>query len=271
MRRTTTALLATALPLSLLAFTPAVDDSVDDSETTPQQDVQAGDVLTPEPIDVTMYLHGDDEVGTVDENAYAGESNGILEMDRVEPTGGYETRAITNYAQGPNARCAGNGLLPVWVGVLGDGTIEGFATMDFRVLGGTGGEAVIDVFTGVSGQACNEAYPEPVASQSFTIPAGEGGVSVQIDLAGVKADTYLMVQVRGADSPNAMDNPVDDPGAPIWPSSIAPTDPTAQGRIVYDGESFLSNISFTCQPDDVVVEEGQTAEDALAGADCLPY
>ncbi len=245
MRRSLAALAAATLSLGAIATT------------------HAGEL--PDPIDVQMFFHGDDELQLVDENAYAGDSSGVLVMDRVAPTdNSYETKAITNYAQGPNARCAGNGLLPVWAGFM-HGTIEGFAEVQFDVLGGTGGEVVVDVFTDVSGQACNADYPEPVGSVKVTLPEAFGTVSAFIDLDGVRADTYLMVQVRGADSEHGVDNPQPNPGSPVWPSRIAPTDPTAQGRIVYDGTNFLSGISFTCQPD--ALEDGETAEDAT----CLPF
>ena len=264
MRRTLTTLLAAALPLSLIAFAPTTSDDTSDPNPGPETTETEPTTITPDPIGVTMYFHGDDGVQVVDEDSYA-TRDGILDMDRTAPSdNSYETRQITNYVQGPNARCAGNGLLPVWVGFFGKGTIEGFGTVTLRVLGGTGGPVTVDVVTDVTGQACTEAYPEPVASATVNTPLGEGEITAVLDLDGVRADAYLMVQVRGADSESGVDNPVANPGAPIWPGRIAPTDASAQGRVVYDGTSFLSNITFTCQPDDV-----ETAE-AAAEADCLP-
>lgn len=264
MRRIASTLLAAALPLSLLAFAPSVDQSSDAGAT----ETTDPSTITPEPVEVTMYLHGDDEADLVDENAYAGDSSGILEMDRTAPDGAYETKQITNYAQGPNAKCAGNGLLPVWVGYVGKGTITGTATLDLTVVGSTGGEVVVDVFKDVSGQACNEAYPEPVASTTVTLPVGEGDLSVPLELDGVSPDFQLMVQIRGADSPNGVDNPAPNPGAPIWPSRIAPTDPAAQGRVVYDGVDFQSGLTFTCQPDAVTLDAQGNPDH---NADCMPY
>lgn len=263
--RRTTLLAAAALCASTLAFAPAVDDGATTTDETTTDEAEAA---LPDPVDIEMFLHGDAEVDLVDENAYAGDSSGVLSMDRTAPTGNYETKQITNYAQGPNARCAGNGLLPVWAGFAGRGTIVGDATLTFTALGSTGGDVVVDVFTDVNAQACNEAYPEPAASTTVTLPAGEGLVTVPIDLDGVAPSTYLMVQIRGADSANGVDNPVDDPGAPIWPSRIAPTDPMAQGRIVYDGENFQSSLSFTCQPDAVTFDaDGEPSHTP----DCLPF
>lgn len=268
MRRIVPALLAAALPLSMLAFAPATsDDTAEDGTAAEETTEEAPATITPEPIDVTMYFHGNDGAQIIDEDAYAS-TGGILEMDRTAPAdNSYETRQITNYVQGPNARCAGNGLLPVWVGFFGKGTMQGFGTVTLRVLGGTGGPVTIDVFTDVSGQACNEAYPEPVASATVNTPVGEGEMTAVLDLDGVRADAFLMVQVRGADG-SGVDNPVGNPGAPIWPSRVAPTDPTGQGRVVYDGTSFLSNITFTCLPDDVTFDaDGEPSHDP----NCLPF
>lgn len=269
MRRIASTLLAAALPLSLLAFAPSLEES-GAGEATATADGDST-VLTPDPIEVTMYLHGDDELAKVDDNAYAGTSGGVLPMDREAPDGDYETKQLTNYAQGPNARCAGNGLLPVWQGFAGQGTITGPAVLDLTFLGSTGGQVVVDVFVDVSGQACNEAYPEPVATAVATLPMGEGDLSIPLELDGVRPGSYLMVQLRGADSATSVANPVPNPGAPTWPGAALPTDPTAQGRVVYDGADFQSRLTFTCQPDDVVVTAGQSEQDALAGADCLPY
>ncbi|MFT4837644.1 MAG: hypothetical protein ACI9OB_000092 [Nonlabens sp.] len=228
-------------------------------------------VELPDPVDVTMFFHGDDAVQAVDEDAYAGDSSGVLEMDRTAPTDdSYETKSITNYAQGPNARCAGNGLLPVWVGYVGRGTLTGSGTVAFDVLGGTGGEVVVDVFTDVTGQACNEDYPEPVASTTVTLPAGAGTATATLDLDGINPSYYLMVQIRAADSTNGIDNPQPNPGAPVWPSRILPTDPTAQGRVVYDGTSYLSGITFSCQPDAIPTND-TTGQPEYAEADCLPF
>lgn len=275
MRRLTTALVAAALPLALTAFTPVVTDT-DEEEESPTESTESttesDDVLTPDPISVTMYFHGDDTVDVIDDDTYAGATGGILSMDRTAPTdNSYETRQLVNYLQGPNAACSGNGLFPVWTGWVGDGTLSGFGTVTFRSLGSVGGDVLVEVFADVTGTQCNESYVEPVATTQVTLPAGEGEVTAVLDLDGVEPDSSIMVQLRPVDSPASTENPIDDPGAPIWPAAIAPHHPQSQTRIVYDGTNFLSNISFTCQPDDVTVDEGETAEEALAGADCLPF
>lgn len=266
MRRLPTILLATALGASLLAFAPATDgaESGVDEGAGAEQDTTD----LPDPVDVTMYFHGDDEVDVVDDNTTSPTGSALL-MDRTAPTdNSYETKQLVNYVQGPNARCAGNSLLPIWSGFVGNGTLTGFGTVTFRSLGSVGGDVIVEVFTDVSGQACNEAYPEPAASTQVTLPAGEGEVTAVLDLDGVDPTSSLMVQLRPADSPTKTANPVPDPGAPTWPAFITPHHPLSQTRVVYDGTSFLSNISFTCQPDEVTFdEEGQPSHTP----DCLPF
>lgn len=274
MRRLTTALLAAALPLTMLAFAPAPADLQAEDSTTAEAEVDAepGDVLVPDPIDVTMYFHGDDTVDVTDDDTYAGDTGGILEMDRTAPTdNSYETRQLANYVQGPNASCAGNGLFPVWQGWVGEGTLTGFGTVTFRSLGSVGGDVVVEVFADVTGTLCNEEYVEPVASAQVTLPTGEGEVQAVLDLDGVEPGSTLTAQLRPADGPAKTEPPIDNPGSPVWPAAIAPFHPQSQTRIVYDGTNFLSNISFTCQPDPVTVQDGQTSDEALAEADCLPF
>ena len=274
MLRITTALLAAALTLGVVAFAPAAVDLQEEDPATADDESTTGEdvVLVPDPVGVTMYFHGDDAVDVSDDDTYAGDSGGILEMDRTAPAdNSYETRQLVNYVQGPNASCSGNGLFPVWRGWVGEGTLTGFGTVTFRSLGSVGGDVVVDVFADVTGNLCNADYVEPVASAQVTLPMGEGEVQAVLDLDGVEPGSSLTVQVRPADSPAKTEPPVDNPGSPFWPAAIAPHHPQSQTRIVYDGTNFLSNISFTCQPDPVTVQEGQTTEEALAGADCLPF
>lgn len=268
MRRITTALLAACLPLSLLAFAPSPTGTTAEDSATATATVTGdpGDVITPAPIEVTYHLHGDDGTAYVDEDAYAGV--GVLPMDREAPSGDFESTQLKNYGQGPNASCAGNALFPVWSGYFGQGTIVSEATVAFDVVGSTPGPVTVDVFTDVSGQACNEAYPEPAASTTVTLPAGQGRVEATLELTDVAPSTYLMVQLRPADGPVAQPMPVPNPGSPVWPAALLPLDPTAQGRVLYDGADYDATFSFTCQPDDIVFDdEGKPSHDPT----CLPF
>lgn len=267
MRRITILLLAAVLPLASLAFAPAPEGGDSDSQSA--TNVIAGEpgaTVAPDPIEVTYHLHGEGTVPYIDENAYL--DGGILPMDRTGPEGDFESRQLTNYAQGPNARCAGNGLWPVWTGYFGRGVVVGEATLAFDVVASTPGPVTVDVFTDVTGQACNEAYPEPAASTTVTLPVGIGRVEAVLDLDGVTAGAFLMIQLRPGDSANPLPNPVPNPGAPIWPAAVAPLDPTAQARVLYDGTDYDATLTFTCQPDDITFDDdGSPSHEPT----CLPF
>lgn len=242
MRRPLIALLTAALAVSMLAFTPSSTEggtTTDESTTT-----ETPTLITPAPVDDTLYFHGADE-RYVDENEWL---DGLPPMDRTEPTGSeFESKQLLNYAVGPNSACAGNGLWPVWVGFVGEGTIVDDATVTFDVVGAIPGNVTVNVWADVSGTSCNDAYPEPDATATVALPVGAGTVEVTLPTAGLSPDFQLMVQLQ----------PASDGPAGLF-------HPTNQGRVLYDSADYLSSISFTCQPDDVETEEEATA------ADCDP-
>lgn len=259
MRRIAPMLLAAALALSMSAFSPAVSETADTSgdeasfTTDTTETTEEPTVLTPDPVDVTMYMHGEGD-RYVDETSYelAGPPK---TMDREEPTGSdFDSMQLLNYALGPNPNCAGNSLFPVWTGFLGEGTMVGEATVTLHVLGSTGGDVTVNVWADVTGQACNDSYPTPDATADVTLPPGDGSVEVTLPTDGLDPDFSIMVQVQ----PTPSDTP------------LAHT-PTTQARVLYDGADVQTSIALTCQPDDVVLQDGQTEEEALEGADCLPF
>lgn len=252
MRRLTPAMLAAALSLSMLAFSPVLNEDEDaaatdtsTAETTNETTEEEAVLITPEPVEVTMYFHGAGD-RYVDEDQWLA---GPPPMDRNAPTSDdFESKQLTNYVVGPNHSCAGNGLWPVWVGYVGEGTLVGDATVTFDVVGALPGNVTVNVWADVSGQACNEAYPEPDATATVALPAGAGTVEVPLPTDGLAPEFQLMVQIQPA-----ADGPADRGG------------PANQGRVLYDGADYPSAITFTCQPDDV-----ETAEEAEA-ADCSPF
>lgn len=259
MRRIAPMLLAAALALSMSAFAPAVGETADASGSEEQtatgetaEEETESTVLTPDPIDVTMYMHGEGD-RYVDETSYelAGPPK---TMDREEPTeSDFDSMQLLNYAAGPNPNCAGNSLFPVWTGFLGEGTMVGEATVTLHVMGSTGGDVTVNVWADVTGQACNDDFPTPDATADVTLPQGDGNVEVTLPTDGLDPDFSIMVQVQPAAS---------------GPLSF---NPTTQARVLYDGADVQTSIALTCQPDDVVLQDGQTEEEALEGADCLPF
>lgn len=269
MRSITTTLVAAALPLTLLAFAPATPDevggSVSGSETTTGE---PGATVTPDPIDVTYHMHGDAETAYTDDAYYATSTlDGVLTMDRTAPEGDFDSQQLKNYSQGPNASCSGNGLFLTWKGWMGRGTATGEAIFAFDVVGSTGGEVTVEVYADTAGE-CNEEYIEPVATTDVVIPVGAGRAEAVLDLEGVAPSTSLTVQVRAVSNPRAIDNPVDNPGAPIWTSAVAAQDPTVHARVLYDGADYDATLSFTCQPDDIIYDEDGKPSHAPT---CLPF
>lgn len=202
----------------------------------------------PDPVDVEMFFHGDGE-RLVDDDAADPLAANYRTMDREAPTtSDFESRHLISYGIGPNTTCSGNYLFPVWTGFVGNGTIVGDATVTFDAIA-SGGTAVVEIYSGISGQACNEAYVDPVATAEVTLPSGFGRVEAVVDLDGFDPDFDLMVQIRPGDGPVA-------------------TDPAAQGRILYDGVNVPASISFTCQPDAVTVDgDGEPSHEPT----CLPF
>lgn len=202
----------------------------------------------PDPVDVEMFFHGDGE-RYVDDDAADPLAAGYRSMDRDAPTtSDFESRQLVSYGVGPNTACSGNNLFPVWTGYVGRGTIVGDATVTFDAVG-TGGTAVVEIYSGISGQACNEAYVEPIATADVTLPQGLGRVEAVVDLDGFAPQFDLMVQIRPGDGPAA-------------------TDPAAQARILFDGVNVPASISFTCQPDEITF--GADGEPTHSG-ECLPF
>lgn len=251
MRRLTRAVLAAALSLSMLAFAPVVTEDDEDTTDTSTEETSTEEtteeeptLFTPEPDEVTLYFHGAGD-RFVDEDQWLA---GPPPMDRNAPTSDeFESKQLTNYLIGPNHACAGNGLWPVWVGYVGGGTIVGDATLTIDVAGATGGDVVVNIWTDVSGPACNEAYPEPDATATVALPVGAGTLEVAVPTDGLAPEFQLMVQLQPPDdAPGELGNP------------------TSQARVFYDSADFPGSISFTCQPHDVETEE------EAATADCDP-
>ncbi len=229
MRRTIATLAVLPLALSAVATNHGVDEAA-----------------LPDPIEVSMYFHGDGERYVDDDRADPLAATYNV-MDRTAPaTSDFESRSLPNYAAGPNPNCSGNYLLPVWTGYVGSGSIVGDATVTLDVIG-TGGDVVVQLYSGISGQACNESYVQPIAKATASLPTGPGTIEVTLPLDGYRPTFDLMVQIVAA------------------PSGPLSFNPTTQARVLYDGVDYAGSLSFTCQPD--ALADGETAEDA----DCMPF
>lgn len=207
------------------------------------------EAVLPDTVDVEMFFHGDEQ-RYVDDDAADPLAGNYRTMDRSAPTTTeFDSRQLVAYGVGPNTGCSGNYLFPVWTGWLGKGTVVGEATVTFDAVG-LGGTAVVEVYTGVSGQACNEAYVPPVTTTEVTLPFGQGTVEAVLDLDGFDPEFDLMVQIRPGDG------------------AATATDPAANARILYDSTDHPASISFTCQPDEVTHDaNGKPSHEP----NCLPF
>lgn len=242
MRRLAPALLAAALPLSLLAFAPATGDGADAEPETTEADSSAEEptLITPDPIDFTFHLHGNEAVPFTDDEMYAVAP--VQVMDTTPPTGDFQSRQLTNYVGGPNTACSQNGFFPTWEGFVGNGTIVGDATLDIDVVGGLGGPVEVRIWSDSPGGGCNDANVAPTVTTTANLPSGNGKLTVALPMDGIDPMWQLKVM--------------------ILPTLLSPT---SQARFLYDGAEYDATLSFTCQPDDV-----ETQEDADA-ATCLPF
>ena len=184
------------------------------------------------PVKTTLYMHGTEPVGEVDELV----NMEYLKMDTKKPNGATpKTIGITNYVAGPNDECAGNNLFPVFVGRL-TGTVKGNVTVTFFNAGGPGSIRV-RIWPDVTGQLCNQEtlgahdYPKPAGDAKINALPGEN--KIVIKKVKFKALSALMVQF----SPGAT---VDVQGPRYVPPIVA--------RIVYDSPDFMTRIQFTCTP-----------------------
>ncbi len=181
----------------------------------------------PKPVAMTWFLHGTQQFGEL-ENPNIAEAPTYATMDAKAPTGtSARSAGVTNYTAGPNTNCAGNTLFPVWAGAL-DGAPTGDATVDLVLQVAGTGDIEVRLFADIFGQACNEAYEQPLGSA--IIPVTSGQTSAKVVLKGINKKkrniTSLMLQVS--------------PAASLTPPFIT--------RIQYDATTAMSKVAFTCLP-----------------------
>lgn len=169
------------------------------------------------PIATTLFMDGTSTFGEEDQIA-----NGTYLKLAPAAGSGEKSIGIPNYTGGPNPNCAGNSLVPVFVGGVA-GRVVGDMKVTFEAMSSPASKVEIRVWPDVSAQACNEAYIEPAGSVIVDIPAGQGGVEATIEGLDFVATSGVMIQVT----------PVTG-GAPSW------------GRLFYGTDA--SKVEFLCAP-----------------------
>ena len=139
------------------------------------------------------------------------------------------SKTVTSYSWGPNPRCAGQNLAPVFIGAV-RGTVVGPIQITLHSVSTPLATVDLRIWPDVTDQLCDSdvtgemAYPEPGASVVAPLPPGPGVVEVETPAADFEAEASIMFQVTPM---------VDFPFV---------------GRVLYDAGSHDSRIEFMCRP-----------------------
>ncbi|MGH2756467.1 MAG: thrombospondin type 3 repeat-containing protein, partial [Actinomycetota bacterium] len=136
----------------------------------------------------TLYMDGKDLLGEIDQRPLGG----FLQLN-AEPGSQEKSMMIPNSSPGANTRCAGNSLLPVFVGEVA-GRVTGDMQVTFPAIA-SGARVDIRVWPDVTSGQCNAAYPQPAGSVEVALPVGQGTVQATIPNLDFVADSALMIQI----------------------------------------------------------------------------
>lgn len=142
----------------------------------------------PAPVATTLYLDGAADFGEQDQTY-----DGTYLKLAPEAGGGEKSMGMPQYGPGPNPNCAGNSLVPVFVGPTA-GRVVGDMTVTFDA-SSTGGTVEVRVWPDVGAQACNEAYIEPAGAAEVALPSGSGTVEAVIEGLDFEAASIMMIQI----------------------------------------------------------------------------
>ena len=140
------------------------------------------------PVATTMFMEGTSNFGEEDQLG-----NGTYLKLQTAEGSGEKSMMIPNYVGGPNVNCAGNSLVPVFVGNV-SGKVKGDMKVTFNAFS-QGGAVEVRVWPDVSAQACNESYIEPAGAVTVDLPAGEGTVEAVIPGLDFDAASVIMIQI----------------------------------------------------------------------------
>jgi hypothetical protein len=185
----------------------------------------------PKPVKQTMWFHGTQQLGNIDQNAgFPGTS--FMSMNATKPTGsGDKDILFFGLAATPNTQCAGSSLLPSWSGAA-SGTLTGTATVSFYARSTPGATAKVQLFNDVEGQLCNADYPAPLGEAVVSLAAGPTAtlhtVTFKIQGKG-KVFGSLMVQIVPGSAAAGLVGP-------------------QLSSVVYDSTASPSSVTFSCIP-----------------------
>lgn len=166
------------------------------------------------PVATTFFMEGVSQAGEQDQTG-----DGIYLKLQATEGSGEKSMSVWGAGASPNTNCAGNSLMPVFVGTM-KGTVKGDLTVSFKAAGT--GTLEVRVWPDVVGQACNEAYIAPAGSVQVAAPGAPGTVTATIEDLNFKALGAMMIQVT--------------------PTLVPPT----AARVFYGTAD--SKVEFTCIP-----------------------
>ncbi len=180
------------------------------------------------PVATTLFLEGESNFGEQEmTNVPVARPGTYLKLQAKEGSG-EKSMGIPSYSVGPNNKCAGNSLFPVFVGEL-SGTIKGDLKVSFGAQSTPGGKVDVRVWPDLAAQACNDEYPEPAGSVVVDLPTSKGIVEAVIEGVDFEASSELMIQLTG-----------------VAGSSGAPSVPPFYGRAYYGTKD--AKVEFNCLP-----------------------
>lgn len=179
--------------------------------------VEAAKKKKVKPVATTLFMEGDAKFGEEDQLA-----NGTYLKLQATEGSGEKSAGVPNYVGGPNTKCAGNSLVPVFVGGL-VGRVVGDMKVTFKMNSTPASKVEVRVWPDLAAQACNESYVEPAGAVIVDAPAGQGTVEAVIEGLDFESIGGLMIQVT--------------------PVRAAPP---SYGRVLYGTAD--SKVEFSCIP-----------------------
>jgi hypothetical protein len=175
----------------------------------------------------TLYMHGGAAVGEQDGIAWLASTftESALTLSAARPSG--DSKSMS-YAGMVNDVCTGVPFYPTFVGDVA-GTITGSLTLTLHSVSAPG-TYTARVWTDTGLFQCNADYVPPAGEVSFDLPAGQSTVKVVVPIPGKRdrvVDGTLTVMVYA-------------PTVPAYRGQV--------GRLLYDGTSAASSVSFPCAP-----------------------
>ena len=140
------------------------------------------------PVATTLFLDGTSNFGEEDQTG----TGGFLKLSATEGTG-EKSMGLFNLVASPNTNCAGNSLMPNFVGPVA-GHIQGDLKLTFSAMATVATKTEIRVWPDLAAQACNDNYIAPAGSVVVDLPAGEGSVEATIEGLDFVAGAGMMIQ-----------------------------------------------------------------------------